>query len=182
MDFVKRFEKIKEKFSKIDTSKLNSDFAIQVNMTDEDCGGAFYVANIGGEFSVEPYDYVDHTAMVTATAGDFEKLIGRRIGFDTAVKNGKIVIDGNADDVLAMTELFPKPAKKPAAKKAAPKAEEKKEEVKAEPKKEVKAEVKKEVKPEVKEEVKPAVKPQVKAEEKPVAKKTETKKTVKSKK
>ena len=131
MDFITKFEKIKEKFEKIDTSSLSYDFAIQVNMTDEDCGGAFYIANIDGVFSVEPYDYIDNTAMVTALAGDFEKLIGRRIGFDTAVNSGKIVIDGNPEHVKALAELFPKPVRKPAAKKEtakkeAPKAETKK--------------------------------------------------------
>lgn len=117
MDFIKKFKKIKEKFNNAETANLTSDFAIQVNMTDEDCGGAFYVANIDGAFSVEPYDYIDHTAMVTAASNEFEKLIGRRIGFDTAVNSGKIVIDGNIEHVKIMTELFPKPVRKPAAKK-----------------------------------------------------------------
>jgi len=126
MDFIKRFEKIKEKFNSAETANLTSDFAIQVNMTDEDCGGAFYVANIDGVFSVEPYDYIDHTAMVTAPAAEFEKLIGRRIGFDTAVNSGKVVIDGNTEHVKIMTELFPKPVRKPCVKKEAEKKTEKK--------------------------------------------------------
>jgi len=117
MDFIKRFEKIKEKFNSADTSGLTTDFAIQVNMTDEDCGGAFYIANIDGVFSVEPYDYIDNTAMVTASAAEFEKLIGRRIGFEKAVNSGKVVIDGNTEHVKIMTELFPKPVRKPCAKK-----------------------------------------------------------------
>ena len=117
MDFITKFAKIKDKFEKIDASSLTCDFAIQVNMTDEDCGGTFYIANIDGVFSVEPYDYIDNTAMVTALSSDFERLIGRRIGFDTALNNGKIIINGNAEHVKAVTELFPKPVRKPAAKK-----------------------------------------------------------------
>ena len=126
MDFITKFGKIKEKFEKIDTSSLTYDFAIQVNMTDEDCGGAFYIANIDGVFSVEPYDYVDNTAMVTSLSSDFERLIGRRIGFDTALNSGKIVIEGNTEHVKTVTELFPKPVRKPVAKKEEPKAEVKK--------------------------------------------------------
>lgn len=130
MDFTEKFKKIKEKFKSAETINLTTDFAIQVNMTDEDCGGIFYIANIGGVFSVEPYDYIDHTAMITAKAIEFEKLIGRRIGFDTAVNSGKIVIDGNTEHVKIMTELFPKPVRKSSAKKEVKKKNTKKDETK----------------------------------------------------
>ena len=47
MTFIEQFENIKKKMSKLDTSSLPHDLAMQVNLTDEDCGGIFYVANIG---------------------------------------------------------------------------------------------------------------------------------------
>ena len=123
MEFIEKFGKLKKKFEKIDTSKIETDFAIQVNMTDEDCGGAFYIANIGGAFAVEPYDYYDCTAMITLTAGDFEKLIGRKLELDKAVADGKAVVEGSADHIKLVTELFPKPVRKAPAKKDASKLE-----------------------------------------------------------
>lgn len=133
MEFIEKFAKLKKKFEKITATGIGTDFAIQVNMTDEDCGGAFYIANIGGIFSVEPYDYVDHTAMITLTAADFEKLIGRKLELEKAIEEDKIAMEGNAEHIRLITELFPKPVKKTPAKKTAVKAE--KAESKAAPKK-----------------------------------------------
>ena len=74
MTYIEKFDSLKEKFAKVDTKKLSKDFAIQFTMTDEDCNGIFYIANIDGVYSVEPYDYVDNTATVTATAANIAKL------------------------------------------------------------------------------------------------------------
>ena len=117
MDFIKKFEKLKKSFEKAVTTGINETFAIQVNMTDDDCGGAFYISYIDGILSVEPYDYRDHTAMITAKSADFEKLIGRKIDLEKAVSEGKIDIEGNGEHIKLMTELFPEPAKKTAVKK-----------------------------------------------------------------
>ena len=68
MTFEKKFASLKTKFDKADLKKLPDDFAIQLTMTDEDCGGIFYIANKNGAFSVEPYDYKDNSAAVTGTA------------------------------------------------------------------------------------------------------------------
>lgn len=123
MDFITKFQKIKTKFEKADLKKLKEDFAIQVNLVDEDCGGAFYVSNINNVFSVEPYDYNDYTAMLTSDAAAFERLIGRRADFEKALKANKISVEGNAEHVAAMIELFPKPERKPCVKKAVEKKE-----------------------------------------------------------
>lgn len=141
MNFIEKFAKIKKKFNKINSSKLNEDIAIQVNMVDDDCGGAFYISNINDIFSVEPYDYHDYTAMITAKAADFEKLIGRKLELEKALADGIIAVDGSIAHVTAIVELFPKTEKKAPKKTAvkkekAPKAEKKaeKKEKPAEPK------------------------------------------------
>lgn len=162
MNFIEKFAKIKKKFDKINSSKLNEDIAIQVNMVDDDCGGAFYISNINDIFSVEPYDYHDYTAMITAKAADFEKLIGRKLELEKALADGKIAIDGNTAHVTAIVELFPKTEKKAPKKTAV-----KKEKV---PKAEKKTEVKKTEKP-----------AEPKTADKPV-KMGETKKTAETKK
>ena len=151
MIFEKKFQEFKEKFSTADISKLTETFAMQVNMTDEDCGGIFYIANIDGTFSVEPYDYVDRTSEIIGLSTEIKKVFSGRIGLEKAMAEGKVTVYGNPADVAAVQAIL----KKPAAKKPAKKAAEKKETA---PKKET---VKKE-----------AAAPKKEAEKKPTAKKT----------
>lgn len=117
MTFEKKFSSLKQKFIKADTSKLPASFAIQFTMTDEDCGGTFYIANIAGVFSVEPYDYVDNNAAVTAPAAAIAKIASGKV--DSALD-----IFGDSGVVAALAGAYPaptakQPAKKPAAKKPA---------------------------------------------------------------
>ena len=128
MTFIAKFEAIKKKYAKPDLTKLTESLAIQVNLTDEDCGGAFYIAYINDEFAVEPYDYHDHTAMITTDAKTFEGFIGGKNSISD------MAIEGNEEHVKAIALIIekkkaaPKKAtvkktaeKKPAAKKAAEK-------------------------------------------------------------
>lgn len=112
MTFEQRFSKISDKFKDADTSILKEDFAIQVTMTDEDCGGIFYIANIDGCFSVEPYDYVDNTCAVTISAADFLKIIGGRLSIDNGIKSNRFYVTGNPDNLKVLPLLLPKTEKK----------------------------------------------------------------------
>jgi len=122
MTFEKKFDALKKKFDKADTKKFNEDFAIQVVMTDEDCGGIFYIANIDGNYAVEPYDYVDRTANVIAKAADISKLADGVIA-------KTLVVEGNDKNIKDLAASLKKkaPAKKAPAKKAEVKPEVKKE-------------------------------------------------------
>lgn len=117
MTFIEQFENIKKKMSKLDTSSLPHDLAIQVNLTDEDCGGIFYVANIGGVFAVEPYDYYDHTVLLTSSAKNFLSIVTGKTDATDAVFRGLISLEGNIEHAQALANLVKKPEKKPAAKK-----------------------------------------------------------------
>lgn len=131
MTFEKKFETLKKSFVKADLEKLTESFALQVNMTDEDCGGTFYVAYVDGTLAVEPYDYKDNTAVVTGASADVAKLAKGTVA---------VAVEGNAAQVEMFAASFVKlVAKKPAAKKAAPA---KKPAAKVEKKAEVKAEAK----------------------------------------
>lgn len=138
MEFIAKFEKLKKKLAKVEAAKLSENFAIQVNMTDGDCAGAFYIAYINGIFSVEPYDYHDRTAMVTAESSVFEKMIDKKLDIEKAVSDGNAIIEGSRAHVKQVIDAIEKPAKKTPAKT---KAAEKKTQVKpatpktAEPKK-----------------------------------------------
>lgn len=177
MTFVEKYEKLSKKLIKADTTKYSENFAIQITMDDEDCGGTFFVAYIDGAFKVEPYDYVDNTANINVTATTLEKLIDKKVTVDEAFEADAIVVNGNANHIVMLFDGFEKKVRKAPAKKAAPKAEKKEEPKKEEKKPAAKKPVKKEEpkaepkKEEVKKEE--ATKPAAKKE---VAKKTTTKK------
>ncbi len=121
MTFIEKFEQIKKKFGKVDTSKLTENFAVQVNLTDEDCGGAFFVAYIDGEAHIEPYDYVDNTAVVNVKSKDLIDAIGGKLDVVGALMGGTIEVFGNVEHFNAMLTL-----KKLAAKRTTKKATEEK--------------------------------------------------------
>ena len=145
MTFEQAFIKIKAKFADCDLSKLLKDFAIQVNMTDEDAGGAFYIQSLDGKLFVEPYDYHDNTADVTLKRLDLIKILDGKLTVEKAIESGKLYVNGNADDLKVAASVIKAPEKKAAPKKAQVKKAEVKTEAKKEaPKKaEAKAEVKK---------------------------------------
>ncbi len=167
MDYFKAFEKIKSALDKADIAPADGNFAIQIRMTDEDCGGTLYIQLKDKQIFVEPYDYYDNDVDVMGSFADIEKILKGRLSAKNAANDGRITVNGNAEGFFALAEaLKPKkaPAKKPAAKKPAAKAPAKKTPAK-----------KAEAKPaEKKAEVKPAEKKSAekKAEVKPVAKKS----------
>ena len=93
--------------------KLERDFAIEFQMTDEGFGGVFYMANKDGKFSVEPYDYLDRDATFTASSSVIEGLLLGEISPETAISEGLVEIDG---DMEAVREMLKKCRKKKAGK------------------------------------------------------------------
>lgn len=113
MDYFKAFETIKGSLEKSEISLKDEHLAIQVILTDEDCGGILYIENYFKKLVVMPYDYYDNNVNVISDYKSFIELI-------TAKKNlgallDKIKIKG---DFEAAKEFFDsiKP-KKAAAKK-----------------------------------------------------------------
>lgn len=163
MTFIEKYDKLSKKIIKADITKYTENFAVQITMDDEDCGGTFFVAYIDGAFKVEPYDYVDNTVNINIMASTLEKLIDKKVSVDEAFEADAIAANGNADHIVMLFEGFEKKVRKAPAKKAAPKAEEK-----AEPKKTTKkAAEKKETK---------KAEPKKEDAKKPAAKKTTAKK------
>ncbi|MBR0277131.1 MAG: hypothetical protein IJQ50_01550, partial [Clostridia bacterium] len=68
MTFEEKFNELKKELIKADVKKFDNDFAIQITMNDDDCGGTFYAAYINKEYSVEPFDYFDNTASIDTSA------------------------------------------------------------------------------------------------------------------
>ena len=122
MTFEKKFTEFKKELEKRNASELPTDLAMQVTMTDEDCGGTFYIANIDGNFAVEPYDYVDNTVNIAAAAATLKDLLAGKLDGPDAMFRGLIEVNGNTAHALAVLGMKKKAAaKKPAAKKTATK-------------------------------------------------------------
>ncbi|MDP4134015.1 MAG: SCP2 sterol-binding domain-containing protein [Bacillota bacterium] len=106
MTFDEKFKELKKLFVKPEQGGLNEDFAVQVNLTDKDAGGTFYIAYIGGELSVEPYDYHDYTAMITLSSTELKKLIKGEDNFTKAYLDSKIAIDGDINHAKLLSKLL----------------------------------------------------------------------------
>ena len=115
--------KVKEKFNNADASNT-SDFAIQITMTDEDCGGTFYAEVKNGTLAVEPYDYYDNNLVLDITKSDLLAVLSGRSSLDKAIANGDAAVKGDASKLADLKATIKKaPAKKAAAKKAPAKKE-----------------------------------------------------------
>ena len=113
MTFEQKFDALKSKFDKADVKSLNGEYAIEFTMTDEDCGGIFYIKVSDKSVDVQPYNYYDNSAAVSGKAADIAKIAGGTVP-------ASLAIIGNADTVAAFAGAYKsaKPAtKKPAAKK-----------------------------------------------------------------
>lgn len=117
MTFIEKFDSLKKKYGKIDESKLGENFAVQVEMTDEDCGGIFYVAYMNSPFAIEPYNYYDNTASVSLSSKVLETVLSGKTDAVTEYTSGKIKVEGNFDHLLMLVNLMKKEPRKRTVKK-----------------------------------------------------------------
>ena len=140
MTFIEKFNQLKKKYGKIDEAKLTENFAVQIEMTDEDCGGIFYVAYMNGPFAVEPYDYYDNTASIKVSSKVLESILSCKAEAMAEFFAGNIQVEGDIGHALMVVDLMkkePKPRKPRKAKteeKAATEVKEEKVVVKEEKK------------------------------------------------
>ena len=118
MTFIEAYEKIKATMEKSNPAEVNGHLAIQVNLNDEDAQGIMYIEVKDGVLYVEPYDYVDHDAILTASYKDVVRVMGGRLGYDKAVAGGVFAIEGNTEKAEELKKLVVKMTRKPCAKKA----------------------------------------------------------------
>lgn len=117
MTFEEKYNKLSKKLIKADVSKYPENFAIQITIDDEDCGGTFFVANINGAYMVEPYDYVDNTVSINIMSDTLEKLIDKKLTVDEAFGKDMVFANGNAGHVVMLFDGFEKKVRKTPAKK-----------------------------------------------------------------
>lgn len=124
MTFENALKKIKTEFNKADATKL-ADMAVQVTMTDEDCGGTFYFKSTNGVLEVEGYDYRDNDAVIDIARKALMDILAGKSTLDVAIEKGMATAKGDfakLDTLKAAIAPYKAPAKKTTpAKKAEPK-------------------------------------------------------------
>ena len=102
MTFNEIFTVVKEGLSGVDSSKIDPNFAVQVNLTGEG-EGSFYIANKDGQFQVEPYTYSDRNGAITLAGDLLMKIINGDAKAELELAKGKIKIEGNP---IALLKVF----------------------------------------------------------------------------
>lgn len=124
MNFFRAFDNIKTGIEKFDSSKFDRSFAIQMTMTNKDCGGIFYIEYKDGQLNIEPYNYYDHDVDVIASYSTMLKALSGGLDSTKAEADGKLAFSGTPavfwDFASAISfkapETASRTAKKPAAK------------------------------------------------------------------
>lgn len=104
MTFEKAVDSIKGKFVNADASGVD-DFAVQITLTDEDCGGTLYAEVKNGVLNIEPYDYHDNNAAITISKAAFLGYLGKRTSLDRALADDGAYVTGDASKVEALRKL-----------------------------------------------------------------------------
>ena len=117
MTFTEAYEKIKSAMDKSNPAEINGHLAIQIDINDPDAKGLMYIEVKDGSLFVEPYDYHDHDAILTASYKDVVRVMSGRLGYDKAIANGVFTIEGNTEKAEELKKLVVKATRKPCAKK-----------------------------------------------------------------
>lgn len=120
MTFIQAFDKISERIN--GNAKITTDkdfFAVQVQLTNKDCSGIFYIKYEYGNLSIEPYDYRDNSVAISLSYLTFNKLIDGRIDVASGIASGNIDAVGDLTAAEAICSIVPE-EEKPVAKKAVP--------------------------------------------------------------
>ncbi len=108
MTYQEAFEKIKALFDNANTSNASGDFAIQIVLTDEDCGGILYAEFRNGVLEIAPYDYQDHDTNVITSLEDFTKIFSSRLSIAKALEKDVLQIEGDPSNVEQLKKMLRK--------------------------------------------------------------------------
>jgi hypothetical protein len=119
MTFENAVKRIKAKFEEIDASKL-ADMAVQVTLTDEDCGGTLYFKAADGTVDVQGYDYRDNDAVIDIERKSLMDILSGKTTLDKEIENGHATAKGNFGKLDTLKDAVVKkavPAKKAVSEK-----------------------------------------------------------------
>ena len=117
MTFFEAYDKIKSAMEKSDAKAVEGHLALQININDADASGIIYIEVRDGQLFVEPYDYYDRDAIITASYKDVVRVMSGRLGYDKAIENGAFAVDGNIERAAELKKLVVKITRKPCEKK-----------------------------------------------------------------
>lgn len=106
MTFENALKKIQAKFAEIDASKL-ADMAVQVSLTDEDCGGTLYFKVTDGSVDVQGYDYRDNDAVMDIERKAFMDILSGKLTLDKAIEKGQATVNGNFEKLDTLKSAIP---------------------------------------------------------------------------
>lgn len=125
MTYEEIVAKAKEEFGSADVSNYEGHLALQFNVTGEG-EGIFYAEIHDGKLFIEPFDYKDNDAVLTADGSDLLSLFSGALDFATAFESGKLTVTGDNAKALSIQPIIEnnkKPAKKTTNKATAKTAE-----------------------------------------------------------
>ena len=102
MNYEQVVDAFRERFKDTDVSSVPGTLAFQINMAGNP-HGIFYIEIKNGEVHIEPYEYYDRNAILTASASNLLKLINGKLDPVAAFTLGKLKVDG---DIGAALELI----------------------------------------------------------------------------
>lgn len=127
MTYEEIVAKAKEELGSADVSNYEGHLALQFNVTGEG-EGIFYAEILDGKLYIQPYDYKDNDAVLTADGSDIISLFSGALDPVAAFESGKLTVTGDNAKVLSILPIIEsnkKAAKKTTAKKATAKTAEK---------------------------------------------------------
>lgn len=125
MTYEEIVAKAKEEFGSADVSNYEGHLALQFNVTGEG-EGIFYAEILDGKLFIEPFDYKDNDAVLTADGNDIVSFFNGTLDPVAAFESGKLTVTGDnakALSILPIIENNKKPAKKTTKKATAKTAE-----------------------------------------------------------
>ena len=107
MTFTEKFEQLKRAYAEqADFSKVREDIAAQITLTDDDCGGTFYVTCRKGKTEIAPYDYRDNTVSVRVRSDLLEQLLQGKKNPVKEFLAGHLDAEGEASHALALIDAM----------------------------------------------------------------------------
>lgn len=107
MTYEELVQTIKEAAKKADAGSVKEHVAFQFNVTGE-AAGAFYIEIKDGSINVEPYEYYDRDAIITATAENIIKIMTGKLDPVLAFTLHKIKVEGDLGKALILKDIVKK--------------------------------------------------------------------------
>lgn len=114
MTYEEIVAKAKEEFGSADVSNYEGHLALQVNITGEG-EGIFYAEILDGKLFIEPFDYKDNDAVLTADGNDILSIFNGTLDPVKAFEEGRLTVTGDISKALSIQPVIEnnkKPAKK----------------------------------------------------------------------